>query len=148
MSTTITILRNDITRNLISKIEKMDNIDGFLNRVVYPEYQRLQILRFETSNTSEGNRWNRLKPSYATRKRRMYADQPYGGRVIGIATGTLLKSVVGPGSGHRKIVRNGTLTVSTSVAYAGYFDEIRSITFFNRTTTKGIRDNIVRYLRS
>lgn len=150
MSTQITILRDDITKNLISKISKMDNIDGFLNRVIYPEYQRLQKLRFETVNQSEGSRWKSLTKPYALRKRKMYASKAYGGTVIGVASGKLLRGLVGPGGGgsdHRKIVRKGSLTVSTTVGYAGYFDEVRTVTFFNRTTQRGIRDNIIRYLR-
>lgn len=151
MNAKIRVKKDGVTKRLDAKLRQFDKLSGFLNRNVYQYYRVFQAKRWDTENISEGNRWPRLKPSYAAMKKIRFASFPYGGERMGIATGKLIKGVIGPGRDHRKIVKKtGTVTsliVSTAVPYAQYFDAKRPIAQVGEKTVKAIKGMIRNYIR-
>lgn len=144
----ITKLRDDVSRRLEDKVKKVGNMSAFLNRVIYQEYRMIQIERWDSENRSEGHQWSRYRDkAYASIKRRRFAGYPYAGEKMGVATGDLLKSAVGPSPKHRKIVKKSSLVVSTSVPYAQYFDENRTISALSKRTVSRLRDMVKEYVR-
>lgn len=114
-------------------IEKADNPRTFIQNVIYPMYQKAQIERWNTENVSEGQQWKALNPGYAKSKLRRFAAYPYSGTKVLVATGTLLKSVVGSETRyHRKIVTNTGLLVSTTVEYARDVSDVRPFMKFDK----------------
>lgn len=142
----IIVKRSQVTDRLFGKIRALGNIQGFANRVLYQEYRRLQIERWETENVSQGERWKKLNPGYRKSKLLVYKDFPYGGRRVGVATGRLIKSSVGPSPEHRKLPTSRGFRVFTAVPYAGEFDEKRTITTFSKETRESIAAKIREYL--
>jgi hypothetical protein len=140
------ILRSDVTKKLFSKISRMDDIAGFANRVLYPKYREKQIERWEIENKSEGDPWPALEKSYVKVKLRRFAKYTYAGRRMGVATGRLLKSAVGPHADHKKVRLGGGFLVLTSVPYAPHFDRSRRITGFSQRTQDEFMDMVRRYL--
>lgn len=135
MADTVTLktIAGGVTGALTEIAKRGHKIDGWLNRVVYPMYQNYQTERWE----NEGWGWQALNPLYAQRKKVKYASFIGGGSKMMIATGTLVSSVIGPmkGSGlfgkgpgtkeHFKSVKNGFLTIGTSVDYAEFANDKR-----------------------
>lgn len=145
--TRITVLRRDVTDRLLGKVAKMGNIDGFLKRVIYQDYRAFQAKRWDTEGASEGMSWERLNPTYRRRKEIRFANYEYGGKKMGVATGRLLKSAVGPSEDHRVTVGGGRLTVVSTVPYAAYFDDKRSISRWSEASIKAMKDRIREYLK-
>lgn len=118
-------------------------IQGYLNRVVYKQYQNAQRKRWISVNTTEGDKWKELDTKYLRRRR---VKWPAAGDRVLIASGSLQKSMIGPGDQHYKLVTAKRLEVGTSLFYAKYVDEIRDITHFGETTRKQITDGLMKYL--
>lgn len=146
-ATRIKVKRSDVTKRLFAKIRLVQDMSGFANRVLYRLYQQKQIKRWDTENESEGDNWKRLNPDYEAYKRRRYAKYPYSGKRIGVATGRLLKSVVGPHEDHKKVRMGQGFLVLTSVPYAQRFDQTRSITGFGKETVEEFRSAVREYLQ-
>lgn len=112
-------LESTVVARMEAILDRAIQPQGFINRVIYPMYQKAQIERWQTENESEGKRWKPLNPDYREAKKRIYREYPYAGTRMLIATGTLFKSVVGTmASFHRKIVTMDGLVVMTTVPYA------------------------------
>lgn len=104
---------------------------------VYPMYQRLQIERFETENSSEGDHWKDLNSDYAKYKLKRYGggprrksknqeasnwnSYPGGGRKMLVGTGMLAGAAIGPGqnnpfvsgvSNHRAMFTESQMIIS------------------------------------
>lgn len=123
-----------ITEKLDRMIDRAKSTQAYFARIAYPMYQRAQIERWQTENMSQGDRWKPLKPGYAKYKLRKYAGMDYGGSKILIATGKLLKSVVGPGQGHVAVFKNQFMEIGTLVDYAPDVAEERPFMKFGRET--------------
>lgn len=130
-------------------------VDGWLNRVAYPEILKAQKQRWMTKGASEGNTWDEITPSYAKRKLRRFADYPGSGRRLLIATGrlaysmTLDNSLRGPKStesDHGKIVGNNRLEIESFVPYGKYVNEDREFTTLGKETTKRLADMLHDYV--
>lgn len=148
MSAKIKKIEDGVTAKLDELSGRVKGLSGYLNTVVYKQYQDAQVKRWETENASEGRRWDPLTPLYLQRKEVKYAGFPYAGRRIGIATGALIQSVVGSDQRyHRKIVTPNQLIIGTRIKYASHFAEKRPIFQFGKPTTKRILDGIRAYLR-
>lgn len=136
-------------------VKRANLVPGYLNRVVYRQYQNAQRERWKTENNGEdftGGRWEPVDPVYAAYKKKKWADSPGGGGKLLIRTKRLFDSVVGPHSDHLKLVGDRSIRIATSVPYAEYVDEKRTFTsysvVFKKKIMKGLSDyllkNIVR----
>lgn len=129
MKPSLKVTSSGASMKLETMLDRGKSMQSFLNRNIYQIYQSAQRERWMTENSSQsgnGQRWERLDPTYAKRKRRIYASYEGGGSKMLVATGKLYKAVVGPGQGQRKIVTNSKLYISTNVPYAGNVDDARS----------------------
>lgn len=130
-------------------------VDGWLNRVAYPEILKAQAKRWMTKGASEGNSWDEITPSYAKIKQRRFADYPGSGRRLLIATGRLafsmtldpsLRGAKSSTADHGKIVGNKQLTIESFVPYGTYVNEDRDITTLGKETTKRLADMLHDYV--
>ena len=120
---------------------------GWLNRVAYPMVIRIQRYRWETENISEGGQWAALNPDYAKRKLTKFADYPGAGRKMLIATGRLIEGMTGENpSDHYKVVTDTSLEVGTTVSYAKYVDEKRTITRLSSKTVQSLKESLRDYI--
>jgi hypothetical protein len=146
MSIALTTVSDGITKMLKGMRQREKALQGYLNRNVVEQYRALQRRRWMTENASEGQPWLALNPGYAARKRRIYASFEGAGTKKLIATGKLYKSVIGPGEGFRKVVTPRTLYLATTVGYAKYVDEKRSITEWSKDSVAEIRLSIAGFI--
>lgn len=162
----INIRINGIEEKLNALASRSQNAKGYLNRVVYKQYQKAQKERWETEGESEGPKWKPLSTrpfiawwekdmnayyaaqegGYALYKKYKFASYPGRGQKMLVATNKLVKSVIGPGDGHRKVVTKNKLLVATTVPYAKYVDEARSFTTWSKKTMNEIKSGLVGYL--
>ncbi len=145
-----------ITDQLEGMVKRANLLPGYLNRVVYREYQNAQRARFNSENVGEdfdGGQWASVDPDYETWKEAKYGDNPVGkGKKINIATGRLFMGLVGPSEDHRKLVDEKSITITHSVEYGRYVDEKRTFSswsdkFYNRLyagTADYLIKNIIR----
>jgi hypothetical protein len=63
-----------------------------------------------------------------------------------IATGRLMKSVIGPGEDHKKIVTDKSFEVAWSTPYAVYVSDVRPFNSFGEKTMTEIYDGISKFL--
>ena len=127
----------------------------YLKTEVYKQYQEAQLARWKSGGsgdssviTSEGDKWGALKPAYRKYKRRKFGSMAYGGNQILVATGALLKSVIGPGNGQNLIVSPKSITISTSVSYAPYVNAERQYSKFGPKTMGQIKSGIVGFIKN
>lgn len=128
-----------VSKGIEDKLDAMTNraksIQSYFARIAYPRYQRAQIDRWQTENESEGERWVPLNSIYKKSKLWRFAGYDYAGTKMLVATGQLLKSVVGPGSAmHQAIFTNEQMVISTTVPYAGYVAFVRPFMEFSDKT--------------
>jgi hypothetical protein len=139
-------IQSSITKNLQGMMSRERLLQGYLNRVVYAQYQKAQRKRWMTEGASEGERWTPLNEAYARWKRVRYASELGGGTKMLIRTNRLQLSVIGGSAEHRKVVGTKRLIISTTVPYAIYVDEKRTFTGLGEATSAEISKGIVRYL--
>src|SRR5579872_4974281 len=84
-----------VERQLDAMVNRTKQLPAYLQRVVYPQYQKAQIARWQSENASEGNPWPALNDEYAKWKRRKFAGYDGGGNVMMIRTGDLSQSAMG-----------------------------------------------------
>jgi len=145
--TGIQIKADGIGKKLDTMISRAKNARAYLNRIAYPMYQEAQLERWKTENVSEGAPWKRLSPRYLAQKKIRFASEPYSGRKMLVATGRLLKSVVGSERRyHRKIVTDKKLIISTTVPYAAEVAEVRPFMVFGNNTKKKILEGFRKYV--
>lgn len=169
MSTGFTTIQNGIQENLDAMLKRSKSLRGYLNRVVYRQYQDAQLQRWMTEGASEGAKWKALSPSYAKYKTIRYgggprrrggnwASYPGAGTKTLIATGTLVSGVIGPMQGsssfglrlgsenHRKVVTERSIEIHTTVSYAEKVNEIRQFVGLGRATSQKIAQGVMRYI--
>ena len=148
------VSENAIRNRLNNKLVNLGPaLQGYLNTVVYDQYRRAQIERWKTGGsgasdtvTSEGDKWPALNKNYLKYKRKAFASMDYSGNQILVATGRLLKSVIGP-SEQKKIVTPKSLYITTSVPYAKDVNDVRPFNTFGKDTRKQISDGIKKFVR-
>ena len=152
MSAAIRALTKGIQDQLEGMVKRANLVPGYLDRVIYKEYQNAQRTRWKTENEGddfEGGMWDTLDPEYETWKIAKYGSNPMGhGEKILIASGRLFFGVVGPGPDHQKIVGERSIRINTSVPYATHVDEKRTFTqwsprFYSRLG-KGLTDYLTK----
>ncbi len=146
----LTKMSSSIENALDGMVKRANLVPGYLDRVVYAQYQNAQRERWATENSSPnftGGIWDRLSPSYAQSKLRKYAAAPGGGSKIMIASGALQQSVIGPGPGHNKIVNDRSIRIYVSgIDYAEYADEARPFSTWSDIFYRGVYGGLKDYL--
>jgi len=147
----MTSLSKKIEDRLNRLVENANLVDGYLERVVYRQYQKAQKDRWTTENTSAFSaprKWDALDPSYAAYKKRKFSDFIGHGEKMLIATGRLFQGVIGPSEDHRSVIGDKKIEIYTSVPYASYVDEDRSFTKFSPSfysdIFKGLNDYLMK----
>lgn len=150
MSISAQIKVEKIYANIDRIISNANSVRGYINRVVYAQYQKAQIERWKSAGdgsrdvtTSEGDKWNRLNPDYLKYKRKKHAADDYGGNQILVATGRLLRETV---LARKRTLQYG-LEVYITTPYAKYVAEKRSFMTFSAKTKRSILDGMRRYIR-
>lgn len=138
-------VESGITSKCAKLVKKANAMQGFLNTVVYKEYQNAQRKRWITENVSEGKQWSALNAEYVKRKRRLFAAYEGGGNAMLIATGRLYKSIIGPSPDHRKITTTKSLTIYSTVPYTEFVNKKRDFTEFGRAFEKRIQEKLHSY---
>lgn len=146
MSAALTTVSDGITKMLKGMRQREKALQSYLNRNVLEQYRNLQRRRWMTENASEGTPWSSLNPDYARRKLRVFAAYPGAGTKKLVATGKLYQSVIGPGEGFRKIATPRSLYIATTVGYAKYVDEKRSITEWGDQSIAEIRLSVAQFV--
>lgn len=137
-----------IEGSLNKMLTRANTVSSYLDRVIFPKFQKAQLERFKSENASQGDTWAPLNPEYAKRKRKKYAAYPGAGSAILIATGRLMKAATGQ-EGYNKIVTNQGITIGVdlgAVPYAGYVGSARPFMKFSDATIADWKAGIVAYV--
>ena len=155
--------------------ERLNLIDGYLNRVVKQDYINTQANRFENENVGDdfgGDKWAALYDSkYSAYKRNKYAAYPGSGNKLNVATSNLLQSLTLSDSfypspepkkiragrkgkqskgelmaGSLAIVDDASIHIYTLVPYAEFVDEQRTFTQWSQIFWDRINRGIMNYL--
>ena len=150
MSASAQIKVEKIYANIDRMLESANGVRGYINRVVYAQYQKAQIERFKSGGdgsksvvTSEGDKWDALDKKYLKRKRVKHAKDDYSGNQMLVATGRLLRETV---LARKRTLKYG-LEVYVITPYAKYVNESRPFMTFSSRTRRSILDGMRRYMR-
>ena len=140
---------NGIKNTVDGMLSRASLVSGWLNRVGYPMLIESQRMRWASEGASEGRSWAPLNPKYAIQKLKRYSSYPGGGRKLLIATGRLVAGVTGDQpADHYKLVEEKRISVGTTIPYAKYVDEARSITVLSPQTRNNIATRLGEYIRT
>lgn len=135
---------DNISTRMDEMLKRTSKIQGYLNRVIYPLYQKAQVKRWRTEGASETGPWKQLGEKYLKWRQRHF---PAAGERIGIRSAILAPSMTGATKkDHFKMVTKNELIVGSTLFYAGYFDEDRDINEFSARTEDKWRKNISDYV--
>ena len=70
------VVQDGITKQLNAMATRARTVQAFLNSTIYTMYQNLQMQRWMTEGSSEGEGWPALNSSYARYKLRRYGGGP------------------------------------------------------------------------
>lgn len=138
-------------------LDRARQIDGWLNRVAYPELLRYQAQRWKTQNANAGGTWKPVSEKYAKWKSKKYGAFPGGGRKTLIARGKLAYSMTLQSSlaaseaatkdDHYKLVAGNKLEMGSFVRYAKFVEaQGRDITSLSNEFTKDLAKRLGEYL--
>ena len=129
---------------------------------IYPLYQKLQTERFQTENSSEGQKWKPIEEEYRTYKLKRFKSYPGGGRKTLVATSTLGGSVIGQGAPfqgvdkHVALFKKYSMQISVKQGgqnatgkpfdYAGYVAEVRPFMKFSEKSVKLMKDELKKFI--
>lgn len=84
-------VEDGIRKNLRAKLDRAKSVSSYLNRTLVRKFQKAQIERWQTQNSSEGAGWEQVNPesAYGKWKRKHYASSYGGGVITMIRTGDL-----------------------------------------------------------
>lgn len=141
-------INTDVIKRLKKAIENVGrDFDAVLSRDVLTLYKNAQAQRFKTSNASETGRWKELNPNYKAWKRKAARRFPGGGQVMGIFTSRLYKAATMQNlEDTSAITRGRSLFINITVPYAGYFDQVRTISQFGPKTRQSFKDRVAKYI--
>jgi len=148
---------SSVTKQFESLMSRSRFVDGWLNRVAYPQLLNVQRERWQTEGGSQGSQWKPISEKTKQSKLKRFRDYPGGGRKSLIATGRLaysmtltksLRSDKASDSDHYKLVSGQKLAMGSFVPYAKYQEEKgRDLTSLSEDTqeklVKSLKDYIV-----
>lgn len=141
---------DNIKKSLQEMVERSNDLSSYLNRNLFRQYQKAQIERWETENSSQGGQWDRLNPTYEMRKKTKFASFPGSGNVMMVATGHLKDGATGRDPAYfLKLVSNKQFTISIntgSLPYAVYPGVQRPFMEFSDDTERRWMDGITQFL--
>lgn len=134
----------DLATSFKHMLSNEAKINGYLNRVVYPEVLKRQAERWATQGASETGSWGGISVKYLKWRKKAF---PEAGEKILVRTGDLAKSMTAiDKTNHFKMVRQKTLEVGTLLGYAEHVDFFRDITDFSEDTIDELVDGLEDYL--
>jgi hypothetical protein len=167
-------VRSGVSKWIVECTERVNLIDGYLNRVVKQDYINAQIERFQTENAGtdfDGGRWTSLDSKYSKYKRKRFEDYPGGGTKLLIGKSNLMQSLLlsdqyfpSPkpkkiragisglrsrgenAAGSLAVVDAASIHIYTLVPYAKYVDEKRTFTSWSLLFWDRINTGILNYL--
>ena len=177
MANTVVSLRSvqsGVSEWLAACSDRVNMIDGYLNRIVKQDYINTQGERFMSENVGDdfdGGKWAGLDSKYSDYKRRVFASYPGAGSKTNVRTSNLMQSLLlsdtfypspepkkiraGRGgktsqgeamAGSLAVVDGASIHIYTLVPYAQYVDEQRTFTQWSQFFWDRINRGIMNYL--
>jgi hypothetical protein len=150
MEVGLEILVDQITARIDAMAKRANTLPQFFERNLKRRYLDAQKSRFMLENSGEfvdGGTWDRLSPAYAAAKPHRFKSYPGGGTKLLIATNKLVDSVLAKSTDYRQVTGDRSFIVSTTVPYAGFVDDKRTITRFNSKFYIGINQDLIAYVK-
>lgn len=125
---TVSKLGDAITDKLQSLVDSFSKSSAFFSAYVYPMYIEAQKERWSTNNSGDkfaGGEWAPIKTEQQRKyKEKKYKNYPGGGLQMLVRTSKLYASIVDPNdTNHQAIFGDNTMTINTTIKYAGYVDQ-------------------------
>lgn len=172
MATTVVSIKSvqsGISEWLTACADRVNLIDGYLNRVVKQDYINAQRDRFDSENSGEdflGGRWQGLDSKYSEYKKRVFSSYPGSGAKLNVRTSNLMQSLLlsdtfypSPApkkikaknkgeqmAGSLAVVDAASIHIYTLVPYAEHVDEVRTFSSWSPFFWKRINRGIMNYL--
>lgn len=146
----LTTLVDGITEKINAMVKRANTLPQFFQRNLKRRYLDAQKKRWMSENETaevDGGKWKELEPTYAAKKLTRFKGYPGGGRKMLIATNRLVDSILARSTEYREVTGDKSWIVSTTVPYAGYVDEKRTITEFSKDFYHGINKDLVTYVK-
>lgn len=154
-------IKDSVTKSLNEKIQNAKSLDIIWKRSLKKDYLEYQKQRFITENDRNGG-WKKLNPKYAAYKKNIAGT---GGKVkrlvlskdkritknkqvieggikLMVFTGQLRDSILAKNNEYKEITTPSSVTVLTTVPYAGYADSQRTFTKFDPKFREFLRKKI------
>lgn len=152
MATGFTQTKNGIEASLQATINRLKKVSAYADRVIWPKYQKEQIQRWQSENSSQGETWEPLSPVYKKQKKKRFAAYPGAGNALMIATGRLAQGAQGQNPAYfNKLITDKQFVVAVNTGalpYAKYPGVKRPFMVFNQDTvnswTKGLASYLMR----
>lgn len=140
-----------IERSINAMLTRGKNIQAYVTRVTFKQYQQFQLDRWASEGSSEGYSWPRLDPKYAEKKLTRFAGYPGAGKAMMIATGKLRDAAVKPGTGTGGLAIFTPIGMSVAILeekipYAKYAALARPFMVFGSESTGLMLDGIAQYI--
>jgi len=139
-------------------VAKAGNAQAMFARDIYKIYVASQKRRWETENSSEGDRWAELSPATKISKRKRWAGAPGAGNVMMVQSSFLVKNVTGEDlTAHRRLITPKVFEVSLDpgvqvaaykgrpFSYAKFTNKIRPYMRFGKVTIDKMRKALKKY---
>jgi hypothetical protein len=144
--------KSGIEDALKATLNRLSKASAYADRVIWPQYQKAQIERWQTENSSQGETWEPLTPQYKKQKRKRFAAYPGAGNALMVATGRLAQGAQGQNPAYfNKLITDKQFVVAVNTGalpYAKYPGVKRPFMVFNQETidfwTKGLTAYLMR----
>lgn len=154
--TGVTVTHDGIRKSLEAMVERSKHVSTFLQKHTLPQYQKAQMQRWITENSSEGEAWAPISSTYRTYKRKRYSSYEGSGDKLMIASGGLYRAATGRGDGMYKLITDDAFIVGIDLNatnpdgrrldYAAYAAEKRPIMEFSDATLNLWKADIAAYI--
>ena len=132
---TLKMVTNPIKDWQESLLSRERAVQSFIVRVLYPYYKKLQIERWKSENSSQGENWRPISKKWIDIKTKDKQKDPSGfpgGSAILIHSSTLFKSVTGlDQTYHRAEFTNTSMKIATTLDYAKWVAQDRPFMNFS-----------------
>lgn len=139
-----------INAALMASLKRIKLASAYADTVIWPQYQKAQIERWQTENSSQGDTWRALTPEYKKRKKKKFATYPGAGNATMVATGRLAEGAQGRNPSYfMKLITDQTFTIAIntgSLPYAVYPGAVRPYMEFSEETVREWTDGLAKYL--